>query len=796
MEKKKKNVFKTVIKWVLLVFTVLASVFFLFTCATLLKMDAWDSFDPDKILGAAETSIFYDDENREIFRLHGAEDRISITLDTLPSYVPEAFVSAEDARFYEHKGIDLIRIAGAAWEDIKAGGYVQGASTISQQLIKLSHLNAEKTMSRKLEEAVLAYNMEKNFSKDEILTMYLNYVYFGGGYYGVEAASQGYFGKHASELTLAQAALLAGILKAPSNYAPHLNAEASVKRRNLILGLMCDYGYISEEDRDAARKEELVLYDRSLSGSRMNYYLETAIREASAILGLEKEELYTGGYRIYTAMDRDLQEKCEAVLSDGAYFPADDVQTAIVMQYTNSRLIPALVGGRHTQSYNFNRATDIRRQPGSVIKPVICYAPALESKKYTAATVLFDEKTVFGDYSPDNFGSKYYGWVTMREAVTRSLNIPAVQVLSDLGVENAKKFAQSLGISFDETDNSLTLALGGFTYGVSPWMITGAYNCFASGGVYYQPTVIREIRNEKGEVLYTYEREGSRVMSEQNAYILTSMLESVVSEGTGHRLGELGIQLAGKTGTVGENEGNRDAWMAAYNPAYTTSVWMGYDSSADGSLPKAATGGKYPALILYEIYSYLYNESEAPLFECPEGVIEERLDTHSLKYEHTAALATAFTPHSSVYTEVFAEGTQPSHASSYWVVPLPPANFSVSKNAKGYPVIRFDPREDYVQYKIYRTDEYGTETCIADFDGSKTAEYTDTAVLAGNTYSYYALSVHPEMSVNGKQAQSAKTIALEVEVSALLYGDTGYTDNGAKASDGVIDLSALRNRFS
>ncbi len=790
MKKSRGNALKAAIKWVLLILFGLATALFLFACATVFKLDAWDAFDPEKILGAAQTSIFYDADGNEAYRMHGVEDRISITLEGLPAYVPHAFVSAEDARFYEHRGIDLIRIAGAAWEDIKAGGYVQGASTISQQLIKLSHLSAEKTMRRKIDEAVLAYRMEERYSKDEIMTMYLNYVYFGGGYYGIEAAAQGYFGKHAAELSIAQSALLAGILKSPSKYAPHLDIEASKERRDMILGLMYSYGYISEAERDAGRAEEIVLF-HDTDAKRAGYYTETAIREAASILGIDRDALYTGGYRVYTALDPRLQIKCESILADDAFFPQSDVQAALVVQHTNSGLVAALVGGRNTESFSFNRATDIRRQPGSVIKPVICYAPALESGNYTAASMLLDEKTAFGDYAPDNFGSKYYGWVTMREAVTRSLNIPAVRVLSDLGVSDAKAFAKQLGIAFDETDNSLTLALGGFTYGVSPWMISGAYNCFASGGRYYPPTVIREIRDQKGERLYSYDGQGVQVMSEQNAYILTSMLQSVVSEGTGRRLGELGIQLAGKTGTVGESEGNRDAWMAAYNPAYSTAVWLGYDSAADGRMPDAATGGKYPALILQELFSYLYTDAKAPEFTRPLGVVEERLDAYSLKYGHTPALATAFTPASSVYTEVFAEGTQPSNRSAFWSVPLPPAHFTVSKNAEGYPLIAFSPREAHVQYKLLRRSNGMGEACIAVFDGKRRVEFVDRQVEAGGVYAYSIVAVHPGMSINGRPVESVRTASLEVELSSLLNAPTA---NGSR-SDGMIDLTGLQGRL-
>lgn len=776
-------------KYFVLSLIILFAIALFFLCSYIMRMDVWNTFDPERILGAAETTIIYDAQNTEIRRLHGAEDRVSIDIDDLPSYVPNAFISAEDARFYSHRGLDFIRIIGAVWADIKAGGYVQGASTISQQLIKLSHLSSEKTIDRKLEEAVLAYQMERVYSKDEILSMYMNYVYFGGGYYGIEAASKGYFGINASRLSVAQSAMLAGILKAPSNYAPHLDMDACKGRRDMVLGLMCDYGYITEAQRDQARNEEIKLVKGKEDGISFVDYSDTAIREACAILDIDSQTLHSGGYRIYTALDRDIQGQCEEIFSNDDFFPDPSVQSAIVIQRTNSGLVCALLGGRNNmESMNFNRATNIRRQPGSVIKPIMCYAPALENRGYTAATMLLDARTSFGDYSPDNYAGKYYGWVTMREAVTRSLNIPAVKVLSDVGVQDAMDFASRLGIEFYESDASLALALGGFTYGVSPWMITGAYNCFASGGIFYSPAVICSIEDNGGNVLYRYEDGGERVISEQNAYILTSMLQSVVSEGTGHRLGELDMDIAGKTGTVEEATGNRDAWMVAYNPEYTASIWMGYDSSADGSLPEAATGGKYPALMLHRLFGEIYKHREAPRFDIPAGVVEASLDGYALRSARSLALAGIYTPEDSIVREVFADGTQPTKTSGYWDLPLPPTNFTLDLSAHGYPLIRFTPRQKHTEHWIYRQSETGQNTRIAVIAPGAACEYTDVNVLPGESYTYYIIAVHPESAVNGMSLESAPTLSQHIELTSFSHDPLNKSSGD---SSGILDFSSM-----
>ncbi len=759
ISRKNKGGILRALRWVLLLMVLAVLGFVLFMAAQLWDLDAWQDFDPANILGAQQSLILYDGENGEILRLHDKEDRVSIPLSDVPDLVQKAFISAEDARFYEHPGVDVIRIVGAAWADIKAGGYVQGASTISQQLIKLSHLTADKTISRKLEEAVLACQMETRYSKDEILEMYLNYVYFGGGYYGIEAAALGYFGVHAKDLSVAQGAMLAGILKSPSNYAPHLDFEASLARRDTVLSLMAEYGYLDDQGLADAKGETMViLHDGTASEEGRNYYVDAALQDAMEILQIDSETLLSGGYRIYTAMDSAIQNQCEAIFQQDDLFPGD-AQGAIVVQEAGTGLIRAMVGGRgaYDTAMAFNRATDIRRQPGSVIKPVIAYAPALEGYGYTAATMLLDEPTTFAEYSPRNFGNKYYGWVTLREAVTRSLNVPAVKVLSDIGVSAGKAFAQSCGIPFDPQDTSLTLALGGFTYGVSPLQIAGAYAAFASQGIYNTPTCIQRITDSTGKELYVYEPENRRVMSEQNAYILTSMLQSAIQEGTGHRLKDLDIPLAGKTGTVGEGEGNRDAWMACYSADYAAAVWIGYDTSQDGALPQDATGGKYPALILEQLFQGLYQDRAPKEFSMPSGVNAYKLDKRTLEMFHEPVLATALTPSSAIQTEVFVEGTQPTAQSSYWVVPSPPGEFRVYLGGDGKPQIAFTGRESFAQYQLYR--QKGTESpqLIKTWDGKGAVTYEDDSALPGCTYTYYILPVHQEMNVGGEQVKGPAT---------------------------------------
>ena len=745
------------LKILLLAVTAAAVLFLLCGAVKTLGMNRWVDFDVYRITGCDRTSIIYDGQSDVVTRLHGVQDRTWVSISELQPSTVYAFISAEDARFFEHEGVDVIRIAGAIVADIKAGSYVQGASTISQQLIKLSHLTSEKTISRKAEEAALAYEMERQYSKEDILEMYLNYVYFGGGYYGIEAAAEGYFGVHASDLTLDQSAMLAGILKSPSGYAPHINYAASINRRNNILRLMRDYGYITDDEKkQASARRPTILHDKNEEYS--SYYTDAVTKSAAALMGITVDELIRGGYNIYSAMDSDIQHYCEEMFKNGELFPAEDSEAAIVVLEPSTGMVVAMVGGRsYTGGISFNRATDIRRQPGSVIKPVIAYAPAFEYLNYTAADMILDEETTFADYTPSNYGNKYYGWVTVREAVTKSLNVPAVKTLSEVGVERAKDFAKRCGIEFDDKDDSLALALGGFTYGVSPLQIAGAYSCFASGGIYNTPTLIKKITDRNGLTVYEYRQDSRRVMSEANAYILTSMLKSVVTEGTGHRLNTLDIPIAGKTGTVGLANGNRDAWMAGYTPEYTAVVWQGYDSDRLGLLPSSATGGTYPALMLYELFNHIYPDGRSGDFEKPESVKQYSIDAKTLKKQHKVVLANAMTPQSSRVTEYFTEETAPEDVSGYWAVPGSAQNLLAVREEGGV-MVSFDCPDDFGMYTLWRSEAGKAEKPLMTWNGREGhIEYIDAAVKPGKGYRYRVTVKHEDLLIGDEPVEGLTT---------------------------------------
>lgn len=733
-----------------IVFIVLLALFI--TAYEVLGVSKWKDLDTERITDIKQTLIIYDDQGQEALRLTGGENRIKISIADLPDYVKNAFISAEDVRFYQHNGLDYKRIVGAVLADIKHMGYTQGASTITQQLIKNSHLTSEKTISRKLQEALLAYQLEKKYTKDEILEMYLNFVYFGRGAYGLQTAAQTYFAVDAKDLTVAQAAMLAGVLKAPGKYAPHLNMEKAITRRNTVLNLMEEYGFITSEECETYKKEEVVLApapDRTYS---YGFYTDMVLEEAADMLDITVEDLLGGGYHVYTTMDQTLQEQCEEIYENAALFPADaadgtQVQSAAVVLDNRTGAIKAIIGGReHTTMRALNRATMMQRQPGSTIKPVLVFAPAFEDGLLTPASVLDDQHKSFGDYSPSNFGEKYYGKVTVREALVHSLNVPAVEGLELLGIENGKSFAEKLGITFTQQDQYLALALGGFTKGCTPLQIANAYQAFGNGGRYTQHTCISAITDADGNTLYENKPVSSQVMSAETAFQISDILAEATKSSVNNKLSTLSYPVCSKTGTVGygETDGYSDAWIAAYDSQYTVSVWMGYDrTDSTHYLSEGVTGSTYPSHVAKEIFNCLHGSDAPAAIEKPAGIVEVNIDKLTLLNDNKIVLATNLTPQEYIFTEYFTQKTMPVFRSDYWQRPQPPDDLSWELNELRQPVLSFTAAQSYISYRLYRVSD-GKRECIFSVNGQENKKifYTDTTAESGKTYEYYILPEH------------------------------------------------------
>lgn len=619
------------------------------------------------------TSVIYDENGRPIQELHGPEQRIPIRLDQVSPQVVQAVVSIEDQRFYEHRGVDLYRIAGAFWMNYKQGKIVQGASTITQQMVGLAKLDRrEKTWERKIKEGLLALKVEQEYSKDEILALYLNWVYFGSGAYGIEAAARDYFGKSALELNAQEGALLAGLIQSPSQYSPRYHPEAALKRRAMVLDAMVETGSLDAEEAAELKDAPLELIPETPEEAyRYSSYTDYVIEQALAVLGLEGEgstELFSGGYRIYTALNAGIQEKMEEVYRKPENFPVGEsqeiIQSAMVVLDPHTGEIKGMVGGRELQGKRgFNRAAQAMRQPGSAFKPLVVFGPALEMG-YGPATVVDDFPKAYqvnGEaWCPQNYDSRYRGLVSMRTAAKYSINIWSVKMLSQIGIEKGMEFAEKLGISTlvrqgAKNDLGLSLALGGLTKGVTPLELTAAYGTFANQGVYIKPSAIRKIEGRDGSVVWENPRESRRVMSEQSAYLMTSMLQTGVEEGTGKMAQMADWPVAGKTGTTSDT---KDAWFVGYTPRLVGTVWLGYDAPKE--MKQVIGGGRNAGPIWKQVMETAHTEWTPEAFARPANIVEMAVDAK------TGGLPSPLTPKNFIVKELFNSKDVPVNRSDIW----------------------------------------------------------------------------------------------------------------------------------
>jgi 1A family penicillin-binding protein len=528
-------------------------------------------------------TLVYGQNGDLITELHAEINRIPVDLERIPDHVQKAFVAIEDQRYYSHRGVDLKAILRAGLSYCQSGGRItEGASTITQQVMKLYFLTPEQSLQRKIKEAVLALEFEMRYSKESILELYLNRVYFGEGAYGIQSASRAYFDKDSKDLTLAEGALLAALIQAPSIYDPYVNPEKAMGRRNVVLDKMFQQGFISRAEMEEALKEQLLLKSgvRETRNNNYSYFIDQVIEEAIAAVGEEK--VFRGGLQIHTTLEPEIQKKAEDVFQRPGLFPSEKVEAALALVENETGAIKALVGGRdYGIRRGFNRSTQLLRQPGSAFKPISVYAPAFELG-YSPESIILDTPFKAGNYEPRNSGGGFYGPVSIRTAVKWSRNVAAVRLLNQIGVDRGYEFAKKLGFELVEEDRCLPLALGGLTRGVSPLQMAGAYAAFANRGIYTKPYTIRSIETAAGENLYRHP-EGVAVMEASTAESIISVLRSAVESGTGYRAGIRGIDVAGKTGTTELPDtpvfrglqGNKDAWFVGINPPF-------YNCNLDG----------------------------------------------------------------------------------------------------------------------------------------------------------------------------------------------------------------------
>ena len=765
--RKPSATFGRLVKWSLIMAIILMFIgmggvvgVYLYLSDDLPKITSLTDYSPSII------TTVYSDDNRKIAEFY-KERRIVVPLSEIPLQLQQAFVAAEDARFYKHQGIDFLSIIRAFIKNIEAGTIVQGGSTITQQVTKSFLLTPERSYERKIKEAILAYRIDKAFTKAEILYLYLNQIYLGHGAYGVEAAAENYFGKSVSELNLAECAILAGLPQAPSRYSPFRHPERAKQRQIYVLNRMLAEGFIDNNQVTEAIDVKMDIKPRR------NWYIEQVPIYTEHIRRYVEdkygtEALYTQGLKIYAAVDIEMQKAArrqiekglrdldrrqgyrgpethlaadqieafnderraanqenplhEGASTKGVVIDVDDKAGAATVQMGDARgiiplkdirwarepnvniahyqtrvrkvssvletgdvilvrlkkkeqseglwalsldqnpqaqsamvcieaetgLVKVMVGGRDFSESQFNRAIQSRRQPGSAFKPII-YAAALDNG-YTPATEIIDSPIVFKDqvndftWKPKNYGKKFYGPTLLRKALAKSRNVVTIKIVQDIGLDTVIDYARKLGITADLT-RDLSLALG--SSGVSLLELVNAYAVFANQGYLIEPTFITKIEDRNGNILEEMNPARKRVIDKSTAYIMTSLMESVVKEGTGRRVKALNRPVAGKTGTTNDLQ---DAWFVGYTPRFISGVWVGYDNGR--TLGKGETGSRTASPIWLGFMDAILKDKPVQMFQVPEGVVFAKIDAQTGLLPIPESQKTRF--------ECFKEGTVPT----------------------------------------------------------------------------------------------------------------------------------------
>jgi penicillin-binding protein 2A len=641
--------------------------------------------DDSKIVSPSAKLKIIDAEGSEL--LYRSSLNEYVKYDQISPNIINAFVALEDKRFFKHKGLDYYRIGGAIVHNIKAKRLKEGASTISQQLAKNTQLSNEKTFERKIREMRITRQIEKKYSKESILEMYLNAIYFGNGIYGIGKACKTIFAKPAREITLPEAAMLAGIVRSPGRNSPLNNIENAEKRKNLALSVMMENQFISKTEYEQAKN---YVYSKPVLPEEQRYdrkYAYCAISEAAKILGITEKELIENNYTIQTYMDNGLQEATDRAIASQILKRADasgEIPTCILVVDNFTLGVTAF-----SANFDYNIFL-LTRQPGSCIKPFISYIPALEKGVITPASPVVDEPRSYNGYAPKNYRDSYYGKTDIETAVAKSLNSVPVELASGLGLDYCKEKASAMGLSFSGGDNNLSLALGGMEYGVTPLQLSEAYAAIARMGNKGNAAFVQKIYGPNNELVYTNDSISRQVISPSSAYLMTEMLKQTTERGTARKLSALGYPIAAKTGTVGyeKSELNSDAWCLSYTGEHTVCVWSGnLTQKKEERLPKDYTGGSMPALISRFVYENLYKQSKPKDFEPPEDVVKLDIDLKAREEQQQLYLACPFTPPASVKSYYFSIYNAPSEYSNIYDVILPP-DFAVGF-IEGAPRITF-----------------------------------------------------------------------------------------------------------
>ncbi len=628
-------------------------VLFTYYIATAPKIDAAKLSDPfsSQIL----------DKEGEVVAEPGTEKRTKIVYDDLPEVLVDAVTATEDARFFKHPGIDIRRIGGAIVANFKHGFGSEGASTITQQVVENYFLAKDKKIKLKVQEQWLALKLERKYSKEQILEMYLNKIFYGNNAYGVASAAKAYFGKtDLHDLTLPEAAILAGLPQRPTAYNPYKNPELTKERMDTVLKLMVRHDKISQKEADEARKVDIpsLLTDKVPEGAKYQGFIQQVKDEVSE--KLDGADIYTDGLKIYTTLDSNAQEYVESLLTDSEQnpiqFPNDTMQAGMTVVDTKTGAIQAIGGRRNSEGKGELNYAQQTFQPASTAKPIMAYGPAIEYNKWSTYHQINDDKPYDKNVKNpiNNVTRTYQGWVSARYALTHSLNVPALKTFEEVGANKVKEFAEGLGLHY-EHPIGVGDVIGGTSNEFSPIEMAGAYQAFGNEGVYIEPYTVTKVEFPDGKVV-DLTPEPKAAMSDYTAYMVTDMLKSVVQEGTGRSANVAGIPIAGKTGT---SDDSKDSWFIGYSPNYTISVWTGNFDENDKKLSIPSGYTKIARDLFRNTMTEISKDVETPDFKMPSSVVKVGVE----KGSNPPSLPSNQTPSSQIVTELFVKGTEPKKES-------------------------------------------------------------------------------------------------------------------------------------
>lgn len=712
------------------------------------------SLDKTLLPSANAVATFYDIDCEKIDYL--TNDFVDI--GTVPDSLKNAFIALEDKRFYTHKGYDVVRIGGALVNNIKSKSIKEGASTITQQLVKNTHLSNERTIKRKLKEIAIAKKLEKEYSKDEILAMYLSVIYFGNGAYGVKQASRLYFDKDVVDLTTSECAILAGIVKNPKKYSPFSDIKECENRRNLVLNVMKREGYLSESEYYVALSEEIVCNKGKTSKNNADYcstYIKYAIDEACDALNITRYQLANSNYQIYTNLDRTLQKTLQENAVNSQNFESDKIESvACIIDNKQGKVI----------GYYSSLDYEISRQAGSIIKPIAVYAPAIDMGIVSLATPIVDEKIDYSGYSPRNFGDVYIGDTTIREGIKKSINSIAVKTLSYVEIDKSRQYLSNFGINLEQSDLNLSLALG--TNSISPKTIADAYSALANDGLYQKSSFVNYIAQGDRKI-FASNNQKSRAIKSSTASIMTSALIDTVNDGTARTLSTLDFQLAAKTGTVEKENGNSDAWCVSYNDDFTVCIWHGTDSAM------SEKGGGYPAMHNKRIWQEISKTYDLSKTISMSDDIEYRdIDTYTTSRYKKVTTASQHTPIEYRKTEIFEKGQTLEKSLTFETID----DFDFSLQCENGNVSIIFYADDIHAYKLYRKDIFG-ETLVANI----TPQSVDNVTVRDTVLPYFDIveyRLECEIIANPDvKKSSTKQMFVDDYISNDYFYDDYLTDN-------------------